>query len=582
MSRSEKGTGLSMFPVDVAGAEGTPGGPLQLDLEVASPTPAPAPAPAVVAPRLALAPELEAQEEAAADGDLDLVHVFSFSRDGAADEPSGAVDVENSKAPRSAFMDLFKEPGGLRLELAGIEPAVAEGLSAKAKSASRRSRKKSHRPKASILRRRRLVEGKYEVDAERGGAGAAASAPKRVALGGDDREAPADGSGSSSGGESDTPEGAAQAVAAAADAAASKDGATTARSVAPGKKAKGRPRSLGGPEAQRDAADVIFHKMNVRYMIAFAVLTLLAVGSFLATYFIVSNSVAASTVIKARAPSNSLFCYAGRRRALTRAVSFLAREVYLDDGSLGTKADNIDMLAKYITDLRVSHESLKYGNDTAKPFPLDNAYARSPKQLELMYGSGCLLLDGKCTAARAGYLAPYVNSGLDFGFQAMIGFAKTMLKENEYYTPSGAVNAGAWYRSSTTPRPWYPARKMAATNQTCCLSALSIHVDSVAAQTFYDLTEYLGEGMERSQAMMYADAQSDLSLNFVVCAVVLGIQLFSLSVVYLAVFRPIIQQLTEECGRSAELLHMVPKDWAPLLRALEQVFRPPDPDQPDP
>eukprot|EP00741_Cyanophora_paradoxa_P001074 tig00000455_g1035.t1 len=93
-------------------------------------------------------------------------------------------------------------------------------------------------------------------------------------------------------------------------------------------------------------------------------------------------------------------------------------------------------------------------------------------------------------------------------------------------------------------------------------------------RALYDLQgDYLDAGLSTSQRLYLAAASDDIAVGLRFAAAVFGIQLAALLAAYFLVFRPIIQQLREECGRSDELLHMLPKEMLPLMKELQRFIR---------
>eukprot|EP00741_Cyanophora_paradoxa_P006422 tig00001006_g6223.t1 len=84
--------------------------------------------------------------------------------------------------------------------------------------------------------------------------------------------------------------------------------------------------------------------------------------------------------------------------------------------------------------------------------------------------------------------------------------------------------------------------------------------------------DFVGEGTDQSLWTFGRNTGEDLALALVVIAAVLAVQLTALLLVYILVFRPIIQQLKDECGRATELIHMIPRELLPMLQPLHKFF----------
>eukprot|EP00741_Cyanophora_paradoxa_P015791 tig00020904_g15246.t1 len=321
----------------------------------------------------------------------------------------------------------------------------------------------------------------------------------------------------------------------------------------------------------------IFRRMVLRYLTAFAVLASLGcVGYGLCAWLINTSS-----EVRPRQPARrahqravSVIRYAGYRRHHTRYIVYLARDMYLNNGVAGfTKAEAVNLVLESMQALELAHAGLRYGNATDN---VKSTYSNLQAQRDLLYGTPCLRGDGDCSAAKLGYLAPLVSQGLQFLYQQWMGLLERILKENKVYTEDGELNRAAPFFSDPSPKP-LPKSEMAQGNRGY-YSGNYIEPKSEAMKarpaTLFDVqVDYLETGLAMSQVLYEEAASADLARADKVAAAVLAVQLAAIALVFGLVFRPIIRQLREECGRSDELLRMLPKEMLPLLKELQRFFR---------
>mmetsp|Transcript_8439 Transcript_8439/g.13790 ORF Transcript_8439/g.13790 Transcript_8439/m.13790 type:complete len:96 (-) Transcript_8439:51-338(-) len=84
--------------------------------------------------------------------------------------------------------------------------------------------------------------------------------------------------------------------------------------------------------------------------------------------------------------------------------------------------------------------------------------------------------------------------------------------------------------------------------------------------------DYLDAGLVKAQDLFQEEAEGKVSFSVRAGAGMLTALLICLMIVYIVIFRPMMKELKEECGRSSQLLKQLPYDVAKNIKGLRSYF----------
>eukprot|EP00741_Cyanophora_paradoxa_P020881 tig00021318_g20159.t1 len=328
----------------------------------------------------------------------------------------------------------------------------------------------------------------------------------------------------------------------------------------------------------------ILRRFAARFALAFTLVAVIALANFLTMYLAINSGKYISSEIQS----------GGRRRFSSRMVSFLARELVLDDGALLPRALLGPLLASTARFCRRVHEGLKFGDPA---FRLPGSSLRYPPMEELLYKPGCLLLNQTaCGVPNRSVEPARITQGFDSLVYFFLESAERLLQEFWYGAPGYAPPAEAvraspcldllhseacrydgypnripeaalaapsaepgaplrgyhGLRARELPPGAYSAGALGARSRAL---AFLVESTSPAIGDFFDGTQrainlYFQEHMDRLAAVATAQVAF------------LAAHLGLLAAVSLLLFRPMLLHLKRESGRLGQLLSTVPPEVA--------------------
>jgi len=301
------------------------------------------------------------------------------------------------------------------------------------------------------------------------------------------------------------------------------------------------------PERVASESD-FFRHMRKRYLAGFILLGLLAICSFLvAWYFITGAKYAGSEVF-----------WVGICRFLSRRISYQSLELFINDGNSGLTRYQVakDMIDD-INSFQMTYSSLLSGNSSMR---LPGMLGRYPPLSKLLYQYSCMRVDKDCNKDRLAKLkdASAVVNGLDHLITTYFDVARRILKSVDGLTADGDFNPNsAQLMSTARPVPNYSVP---------AITALS--ADMTILQQVY--VDYLDPGLDTGVGYLVEESRTRISQARLAQALILMGALISVVAVYLVIFRPMIRDLKEECGRSNQLLKMLPRQVLQTTKGLRK------------